>query len=117
MRSLFRVAVCVCASGLALAMALSAQVVVSEISCVRRVDSFVLFFFLAKSRMRVGAVGNRARCGFPRSGGRVLGVHGSGGVHARWHFTRLMAKSDLRRESQIDSWLHANTVTCAPIWP
>jgi four helix bundle protein len=91
--------------------------VVSEISCVRRVDSFVLFFFLAKSRMRVGAVGNRARCGFPRSGGRVLGVHGSGGVHARWHFTRLMAKSDLRRESQIDSWLHANTVTCAPIWP
>lgn len=91
--------------------------VVSEISCVRRVDSFVLFFFLAKSRMRVGAVGNRARCGFPRSGGRVLGVHGSGGVHARWHFTRLMVKSDLRRESQIDSWLHANTVTCAPIWP
>jgi hypothetical protein len=33
--------------------------------------------------MRVGgAVGNRVRCGFPRSGGRVLCVHGSGSVHA-----------------------------------
>ena len=33
--------------------------------------------------MAVDAVGNRALCGFPRSGGRVLCVHGSGSVHSR----------------------------------
>ena len=33
--------------------------------------------------MRVGAVGNRGLCGFPSRGGRVLGVHGAGSVHAR----------------------------------
>jgi len=33
--------------------------------------------------VRVGAVGNRALCGFPSRGGRGLGVHGDGSVHAR----------------------------------
>ena len=31
--------------------------------------------------MPVVAVGNRGLGGFPRSGGRGLGVHGSGSVH------------------------------------
>jgi hypothetical protein len=31
-------------------------------------------------------------CGFPRSGGRVLYVHGSGSVHTPVHFTRSPAK-------------------------
>jgi hypothetical protein len=38
--------------------------------------------------MRVGAVENGVLCGFPRSGGRVLCVHGAGSVHALVHFTR-----------------------------
>ena len=54
--------------------------------------------------MRVGAVGNRVLCGFPRPCGRVLGVQRAGSVHARrWHFTSLAAESDRRRGSQIDS--------------
>ncbi len=42
--------------------------------CVRAVDLVLTL----KTRMRVGAVGNRGLCGFPRAGGRVLGVHGAG---------------------------------------
>jgi len=34
--------------------------------------------------VRVGAVGNRVLCGFPRSGGRVLCVHGSGCAEHVW---------------------------------
>ena len=41
--------------------------------------------FVCAAVMRAGAVGNRVLCGFPRRGGRVLGVHGDGSVHARVH--------------------------------
>src|SRR5258708_7502814 len=43
--------------------------------------------FTIKTRGRVGAVGNRGLGGFPRAGGRGLGVHGPGSVHARVHST------------------------------
>jgi len=38
--------------------------------------------FRGRRTMVVGAVGNRVLCGFPSSCGRVLCVHGSGGVHS-----------------------------------
>jgi len=71
--------------------------------------------FPPETRMRVGAVGNRVLCGFPRSGGRVLCVHGSGSVHALVHFTWMTAKSDLRTESRIGSLRRASSATSAPI--
>ena len=37
--------------------------------------------FMKMTMMAVGAVGNRDLCGFPNAGGRVLRVHGRGGVH------------------------------------
>src|SRR6476659_4119652 len=45
--------------------------------------ALVSAFSLNKTMVRVGAVGNRALCGFPSRGGRGLGVHGDGSVHAR----------------------------------
>src|SRR5688500_14798878 len=45
----------------------------------------------------VVAVGNRVLCGFPRSGGRVLCVHGSGSVHGRVSFERGRADLAERR--------------------
>src|SRR5262249_31178861 len=58
----------------------------SGISCVERVDGVRAVLLHREPMMRVGAVGNRVLCGFPRSGGRVLCVHGSGSVHALVHF-------------------------------
>ena len=52
--------------------------------------------------MRVGAVGNRGLCGFPRPCGRVLCVRGDGGVHALVQFTSLGEESDRHTESRID---------------
>ena len=43
--------------------------------------------FVCEAVKRVGAVGNRGRCGFPSRGGRVRCVHGDGSVHARVHST------------------------------
>ena len=40
------------------------------------------FFFIHEKMMGVGAVENRARCGFPNPCGRALGVHRDGSVHA-----------------------------------
>src|SRR5262249_56918586 len=47
--------------------------------------------------MAVGAVGNRALGGSPRSGGRGLWVHGSGSVHSRVSFERGRADLAERR--------------------
>ena len=49
---------------------------VSGISCVGRVVGSVLLSLM--TIMGVGAVGNRGLSGFPRRGGRVLGVHRDG---------------------------------------
>jgi hypothetical protein len=40
-----------------------------------------LVYVQSPGREPVAAVGNRGLCGFPRSGGRGLGVHGSGSFH------------------------------------
>src|SRR5262249_20883554 len=42
----------------------------SGISCVERVDGVRAVLLHREPMMRVGAVGNRVLCGFPRSGGR-----------------------------------------------
>ncbi len=54
-------------------------------------------FFVCPWMMRVGAVGNRVVCGFPRRGGRVLGVHGDGSVHARLAHSTLAGETNRSR--------------------
>lgn len=58
----------------------------------------------------MGAVGNRGQCGFPKPGGRGLGVHGAGSVHVFVLITAVTAAAVF--SARVDASLLAQTGAC-----